>query len=280
MNTPALTLDVDLSNPGQFLACCGLLELASRVDTKAMGWFEGSEFHVTRCDWDLLKWFVECEVSSLQGSSNSDSVENPLSSQEDQEEEKSPPVYLGRPFNFRLDWWEDPSASMAGFKTWSAGMTTMGFFNGTITGKGNKKKKSPSMRQHMSQILPAKEQLFQVTEVIEKPSPFNFDSRLSRNTAIDLGFGDKIIFAFSPAVELLALVGLQRFRPRMEVRWERNIYCTWAAPLPVRIAAAVANGQISTLTSNYYSFFIKPRDPQGRYKAFGPALLERNLDHE
>lgn len=279
MNKPTLKLDVDLTNPGQFLACCGLLELASRVAPEAMGWFEEQTFHTTRCDWGLLERFIHCEVRPITAEMKTGPVTNvEEKSQENQKEEKSPPAHLGQPFDLLLDWWKDDSASEAGFKTWSAGMTIMGFFNGTTASKGSKQ--SPGMREHLSRHLPEKERLLQTTDAIEKPSPFNFDSRLSRNTAIDLGFTDGITFAFSPAVELLALVGLQRFRPRMISRWERNTYCTWREPLPASIAAAVVNGQIPTLTSNCYSFSVKPRDAQGRYKAFGPALLERNFDHE
>ena len=28
---PSITVNVDVTNPGQFLACCGLLELADRL---------------------------------------------------------------------------------------------------------------------------------------------------------------------------------------------------------------------------------------------------------
>src|SRR5437667_9249609 len=36
---PNITLPVDLTNPGQFFACCGLLELADRLWPGAEGWF-------------------------------------------------------------------------------------------------------------------------------------------------------------------------------------------------------------------------------------------------
>ena len=44
MISPAVTIPVDLTNPGQFFACCGLLELASQLDEEAEGWFEVSDF--------------------------------------------------------------------------------------------------------------------------------------------------------------------------------------------------------------------------------------------
>lgn len=273
---PTLMLDVNLTNPGQFLACCGALELASRLDPESLGWFGERQFYLATSATGLLQRFIECKVTAIVAEETG--VAGKDDSAEEEKEPKSPPIMLGDPFRLRLDWWEDESASQAGFKTWSAGMTVPGFFNGTLTGKGERQKVGPSMRQHLARRLSAGVGLLDSIEAIAKPSPFNFDSRLSRNVAIDLGFVGDVAFAFSPAVELLALVGLQRFRPRMEIRWERNTYHVWRHPLPVNVAAAVAHGLMPTLCAGVYAFSIKPRDAQGRYKAFGPALLERNTN--
>src|SRR5207237_7441081 len=43
---PAIRVHVDPTNPGQFFACCGLLELADRLWGGAEGWFVGREFCV------------------------------------------------------------------------------------------------------------------------------------------------------------------------------------------------------------------------------------------
>ena len=42
-----IRVNVDPTNPGQFFACCGLLELADRLWPGAEGWFEKGEFCVT-----------------------------------------------------------------------------------------------------------------------------------------------------------------------------------------------------------------------------------------
>src|SRR4051812_43638748 len=39
-----MTIPVDLTNPGQFFACCGLLELADRFWEGAEGWYEPGHF--------------------------------------------------------------------------------------------------------------------------------------------------------------------------------------------------------------------------------------------
>jgi hypothetical protein len=43
---PSLTIDVDVTNPGQFFACCGLLELAHRLlqGDAIEGWFDEGMF--------------------------------------------------------------------------------------------------------------------------------------------------------------------------------------------------------------------------------------------
>ena len=41
---PNIKIPVDLTNPGQFFACCGLLELADRLWPGAEGWIGGREF--------------------------------------------------------------------------------------------------------------------------------------------------------------------------------------------------------------------------------------------
>src|SRR5260221_583769 len=43
---PSIRVIVDPTNPGQFFACCGLLELANRLWPGAEGWFEGREFSI------------------------------------------------------------------------------------------------------------------------------------------------------------------------------------------------------------------------------------------
>jgi CRISPR-associated protein Csb3 len=106
---------------------------------------------------------------------------------------------------------------------------------------------------------------------IKAPSSFGFDSRLSRNNALDLGHTEGGTFQFSPAVEVLALIGFQRFRPLMVKQWSRNRYCTWREPLPVAVAAVVALGCIPTLIDGSFEFPVIRRDSQGRFKLFGQA---------
>jgi CRISPR-associated protein Csb3 len=40
----SICVNVNLQNPGQFFACCGLLEIADRLWNGAEGWFEERAF--------------------------------------------------------------------------------------------------------------------------------------------------------------------------------------------------------------------------------------------
>ena len=51
---PNITVNVEATNPGQFFACCGLLELADRLWPGAEGWFQEDKFFVA-CGGTLRK---------------------------------------------------------------------------------------------------------------------------------------------------------------------------------------------------------------------------------
>ena len=244
--TPTLSVDVDVTNPGQFFACCGLLELATRLDPEALGWFSEPAFHLRSDGADVLQAFSTCTIAP-----HADAVV------ESEAAPPSPPVQLGPPFEGRLDWWLDDAAVRAGFKTWSGGQTVMGFIDG--------------MREQMRENPAAPASVLRDTFPISKPKPFCFDGRLSRLTALDMGFStEKFTASFSPAAELLTLVGLQRFRPATVVHRERYGYHTWADPLPAGTAAAAAHGLTPSLSHRAFTFPLVVRTG-GKYKAFGPA---------
>ncbi|HEX3659669.1 MAG TPA: hypothetical protein VHV55_28030 [Pirellulales bacterium] len=251
-----ITLDVDLTNPGQFLACCGLFELASRMDPEAVAWFDESTFNVDCCAVNVLEKLLVCNVQPI------GSAKTPLL-KENGKPQESPPIHFGAPFNLLLDWWDDDDAVQAGFKTWAGGQTILGFVNG--------------MFDHVRRMGQFDHGfLVRAPIAIEKPKPFYFDSRISRLTSLDLGFSaEKFTTAFSPAVELLSLIGLQRFRPSTVVQRERYAFAIWKEALPISVAAAVASGLILTLVGRRYQFPLVVRTG-GKYKAFGPATLERS----
>ena len=50
-HSQVVSIHVDATNPGQFFACCGLIELAERLWGKGLlGWFAEQRFFVERQD--------------------------------------------------------------------------------------------------------------------------------------------------------------------------------------------------------------------------------------
>ena len=277
MSNPSdtLTIPVDLTNPGQFFACCALLELASRLDKYAEGGFKGSFFSVAGKIKGLVEKFLACEVVPIAAeSSANDDYE---SGADESSVAKTTPLMVGGDFNIRLDWWTDPTATTkAKLKTWSAGQKVTDLFNGTTksraTQKGSKITYVPSMRDHFRDVVKAHpNDWLRQTIVTDTPMPYCYDSRLSRKAAIDAGHYRFGLLAFSPAVDVLVHVAFQRFRPRMIEQWNRNLYCTWSVPLTVELASVVTLGIIPDLVDLSFEFPIKPCDAAGRYKLFGHA---------
>ena len=113
---PTLTINVDLCNPGQFFACCGLLELAHRQTPsfhRAVGWFKVSkqkntDFHITAFTTEDKPITLQNLIESLKQCSivnkGSDGKEGPL--------------FLEDPFHIWIDWRKAlPQNSMV--KTWA-----------------------------------------------------------------------------------------------------------------------------------------------------------------
>lgn len=65
MSNPNIHISVDLTNPGQFFACCGLLELADRLWPGAEGWFERRHFCIVTSDCDNALQTVLNESQTL-----------------------------------------------------------------------------------------------------------------------------------------------------------------------------------------------------------------------
>ncbi len=271
-----LTVKVDLTNPGQFFACCGLLELASRLDTHAEGWFKEDSFCVAGQIEGVVDKFLACNVSPIPTEPSAGNDDDDAEA-DDAAVPKTTPLQVGPPFNIRLDWWRDPAATTkAKLKTWSAGQKVTDLFNGTTktrtTKKGPKDSYLPSMRDHFRDVVKTHpNDWLRQTIATDSPMPYCYDSRLSRKALLDAGHYRFGLLAFSPAVDVLVHVAFQRFRPLMIEQWNRNLYCTWSVPLTVEIASVAALGIIPSLIDLSFEFPIKPCDAAGRYKLFGHA---------
>jgi hypothetical protein len=110
---------VDVTNPGHFFACCGLLELAHRLWRRGgvEGWFADARFSLARRDGqsisidEMVNAAVTCRALTV-----------PL------DDPKTDPIELGDPVGLRLDWWRRRDGSTNLFKTWAANATSLQMF--------------------------------------------------------------------------------------------------------------------------------------------------------
>jgi CRISPR-associated endonuclease/helicase Cas3 len=107
VNESFIRVPVNPENPGEFFACCGLLELASRRWPGAEAWFDGNIFSIATQEHDaslpkLLTLVKEIELV--------DEVSKAL-------------IAIKSPISLKLDWWKDKT-----LKTWAGRMDAREIF--------------------------------------------------------------------------------------------------------------------------------------------------------
>ena len=109
---PTIRVNVDPTNPGQFFACCGLLELADRLWPGAEGWFNRGEFRIASRGGlpDLIHCLLQFDLTQL-----------------DAEDDTGSPIEIGPPLPLplRLDWWRDERAGGKELKVWAGTMESV-----------------------------------------------------------------------------------------------------------------------------------------------------------
>ena len=263
MNAPGpdIKLDIDLRNPGQFFACCGMLELANRLWPGAEGWFAGkgsrAAFQVatySRHNNPLGEIVGKlCDTESLVAIAPDKGVQ-------DLQADRQPINLL--PFGLRLDWWLDSfgGGDKSELKVWAGQQTPARNINGLRQAwREIRLRRSDETTSH---------QLFR--ERWPMKGRFGFDPSASWE-ALDAGFSpdeQDIPVQTSPAVEILAAIGLQRCRPAPiggKRRWFS--YRPWETPLDIIVAPAVMIGAGSPGAG--YQFPVVMRNAQ--YGSFGWA---------
>ncbi len=283
MNTPKanISIPVDLTNPGQFFACCGLLELADRVWPGAEGWFRGDEFQL---GFDplfgaLLNSLRQATVKNTMTAAQKARLEElsmmskKVRDKAGLEDEKKALDALRREativfqssFELRIDWFHDDDSGGSRFKTWAGQQSVLDIATAMHSGLSHFDKADESTLWNSARGVGL---------------PFNFDSDLGgQGSALDIGFSfdplaasktTRIEGTCKPALELLAFVGLQRFRPRELPGQNRFVYSTWKQPLPVAVAAAVACQAIQFDDASRYEFRLLYRTKY--LKSFLPAI--------
>jgi CRISPR-associated protein Csb3 len=279
----SIQIKVDPSNPGQFFACCGLLELAHRRWGGATGYFSplGEEFvidspaageanaaEVLRSDLGtcaITSTMTDEEIGSLTRLLNQKKSSR---SEEDQIEKQrlsglweQERLYFAPPFGFWIDWWGDTQAGGSRFKTWAGKQLLIDLVRNIQVGiKGDE------------WALVAAENWFTQT-VSDGSLPLYFDSDIGRQSAsLDVGFSLDALEMRSgtrPMIELAAFVGLQRFRPFPDKSRETFSYFPWTAPLPPILAAVACCGCLPGVSARVFEFRLLYRTKY--LKGFLPA---------
>lgn len=269
---PTIRVAVDPTNPGQFFACCGLLELADRLWPGAEGWFEDGEFCLSPLDQTadatpepLIAAVGSCRLANTMTDEQVRRLEE-LSSMKAKERDKIPgandekkalesirreaPIVLHEPFDIRLDWFLDEYAGGSRFKTWAGQQSVIDI--------------ATAMHQPVAAgrwaDLPPDRWLGHA--VPDDSLPFNFDSNLSsQSSPLDMGFSLdplrgvlKMKSRIRPLLELAAFVGLQRFRPFAVPDENKYRFWLWSVPLLPAAAQVAACGSAAPPGARGYEF--------------------------
>lgn len=293
---PSFSISVDMFNPGQVIACCGLLELAHRRWPGAEGWFGPSQFTVggpvefgEKALCLLVESLARCEISGLSGAERDerDRLEilgreqrkkgSKLTAEEEKrrkelgERARAGVIRIGEPFEVTLNWW-DAGDEQAAPKTW-AGLQELHKIARAAQDALAGISEPTRMLDYGCVLRTSTEYRKSKSDGKQSVEPFYFDARRYAN-ALHTGFSldaQELDTTAYPAVELLCLIGLQRFRPApTAVKWAFD-YWVWSTPLSAQVVSAVFSGVSPLPGREGYRFHLRFRDDQKRYKAFGPA---------
>lgn len=259
MNEPeaSITVAVDPTNPGQFFACCGLLELADRLWPGAEGWFAegGREFKIA-CGGTLPKL--------VEAIANAKLIHN------DPEDLYSSPVTIGAPFRpLCVDWWETDRTGAKDLKVWAGTMESHGIAFAMQRAMRDERFRTP--------------ELFNVGMVVMNPGdeskkkePYYYDARRASNAhARDVGFSVNdlgLTTTAYPAVEFLCLIGLQVARPAFTDETRIYDYFLWPTPLLPSLLLAASSGALDLPGQRGFRFENWFRTGQRKHKAFRTAI--------
>ncbi len=287
-----IRIAVEPTNPGQFFACCGLMELADRLWPGTEGWFELSPMafclrplsesangtaerlidEISRCR--LTNAMTNTEVQRLEELSKMKAKEREKVAGLDDEKKtlekrwREDPIIFHAPINLLVDWFLDDQAGGNRFKTWAGQQSVLDIAAAM---------KKPLADGRWTGIAPED---WLGLSAGDECVPFNFDSDLAAQaSAIDLGFSvdplksidpERMRSRTRPMIELAAFIGLQRFRPFAVSNDNRYRFWLWTEPLLPEVARAAVCGIVQMPGSQGYEFRLLYRTKY--LKSFLPAV--------
>lgn len=254
---PNIRVKVDVTNPGQFFACCGLLELADRLWPGAEGCFS--------LDDQMFLMSANGSLAELM-----ESVAGADLTQVRHEDPYSTPFNIGSPFRpILIDWWETDMTGARDLKVWAGTMESYGI--------------AQAMQHALNDPVFHTPDLLDIGMVVTVPQdkkrkkePFYFDSRRAPNAhSRDIGFSPNSLGITSiahPAVELLCIIGLQVARPISTSEVRVYDYFTWHTPLLSTLLLASSTGFLRESRFRSYRFENWYRTGQKKHKSFRSAI--------
>jgi hypothetical protein len=255
--TPSVIVNVAPTNPGQFFACCGLLELADRLWPGAEGWFAegGREFRIA-CGGKLPELV--------------DSIANAKLIHNEPDDPYSSPLTIADPFRpLSVDWWVTDRTGAKDLKVWAGTMESYGIALAMQRAMRDERFRTPDLFDVALVVMDAH-------NPSNKKEPYYFDARRAPNAhARDVGFSAndlQITTTAHPAVELLCLIGLQVARPAFTDKTRVYDYFTWPVPLLPNLLLAATTGTLGLPGQRGHRFENWFRTGQKKHKAFRFAI--------
>jgi CRISPR-associated protein Csx14 len=245
---PELRIPMDPTNPGQFFACCGLWELMEIRSGQALAHFETDP---TRPRQGVFR--LEGDGITKPGPAIADLRAAEIAGVAFAEKAIAPVTVRYAGSMLELNWWLDPFGQSAEpLKCWAGQQTSLSVALGLL------------------QKLPENADCNLLKFAAMTSTRFGVDPRSAWNAA-DVGYSPNEHQQESstfPAVELLAAIGLQGFRPleiRNSERKREYRYALWHDPLPRAVAALACCEPWEGLRAHRYRFELGKR---GNYKVF------------
>ena len=247
-----LRIPFDPCNPGQYFACCGLLELFDMEGLKCESQFELDErkprhghFHLrAQAQLNLAAVLDDLRTCSWKVVEHPDGAVKPL-------------LFQLKRGDLLLDWWFDEFLERTrDLKCWAGQVTT---------------------EKLATELLPAMDSSVELEILFQTPkmmkTKFGIDPRSAWN-ALSVGFSPNVQgkdAATFPIVELLGAIGLQGFRPNTNSRANVaiNYWSSWLPRITARRAAILPWAGLPTQT---YAFQIEKRGQSYKYCTFASQV--------